>query len=50
MKVKIAGTLFLACWLLSACGIDTCLDSPTNLAIEIVAAGVALASAWSLSR
>lgn len=50
MKKKVLATVFFASWLLTGCSLETFFESRCNAAVTIIAACVAIASAWAISR
>lgn len=50
MKKKVLTAVFFASWLLTGCSIETFFESRCNATVTIIAACVAIASAWAISR
>ena len=50
MKQRILGAVFVVSFMLTGCGIDSIFDGGKSLATWIITAGVAVLSAWAITR
>ena len=50
MKQRILGAVFVVAFMLTGCGIDSIFDGGKSLATWIITAGVAVLSAWAITR
>ena len=50
MKEKVLTIAFFASWLLTGCSLETFFESRCNATVTIIAACVAIGSAWAIGR
>lgn len=44
------GTLFFIAFMVCGCSVETCMDSPQNMAVTVIAALVAILCAWAMGK
>ena len=50
MKTDVLMTVFFLSWLLCGCSVETCMDSPANMAVTVISVIVAVACAWAMGH